>query len=234
MLGRAGHFDGETFRTFQQLGIAEDMELLVRPMLQWELVSGEMELLATIKLGESGAGWKDSYLSYQPEFEVVFDAKVRELGSASLHGAGCKRHRAEGATALFLTVSGSEDSIGVPVPDKFKGQSCVIEAAFILGADGARSFVRDALGIGRRDLGFKANAQLVIDFEHSDPDRDLASTLPEVFQILDIGKASSGGTLERRALLPLGVSPSGRRNARGVFHRGNLLEVPGGLGCVPR
>ena len=163
MLGRAGHFDGETFRTFQQLGIAEDMELLVRPMLQWELVTGEMELLATIKLGESGAGWKDSYLSYQPEFEVVFDAKVRELGVRVFMGLDANAIQQKGDRA-FLTVSGSEDSIGVPVPDKFKGQSCVIEAAFILGADGARSFVRDALGIGRRDLGFKANAQLVIDF----------------------------------------------------------------------
>ncbi len=89
-------------------------------------------------------------------------------------------------------MSGSEDSIGVPVTDKFKGQSCIIDAAFILGADGARSFVRDALGIGRRDLGFKANAQLVIDFEHTDSDRDLP-TLPEVFQILDIARPRLAG-----------------------------------------
>ena len=207
MLGRAGHFDGETFRTFQQLGIAEDMELLVRPMLQWELVTGEMELLATIKLGESGAGWKDSYLSYQPEFEVVFDAKVRELGVRVFMGLDARAIEQKDDRA-FLTVSGSEDSIGVPVPDKFKGQSCVIDAAFILGADGARSFVRDALGIGRRDLGFKANAQLVIDFEHSDPDRDLAS-LREVFQILDIARPRLAGRW------------SGGRFSRWEFH---LLE----------
>ena len=108
MLGRAGHFDGETFRTFQQLGIAEDMELLVRPMLQWELVTGDMELLATIKLGESGAGWKDSYLSYQPEFEVVFDAKVRELGVRVFMGLDAHAIEQKGDRA-FLTVSGSED-----------------------------------------------------------------------------------------------------------------------------
>ena len=231
MLGRAGHFDGETFRTFQQLGIAEDMELLVRPMLQWELVTGQMELLATIKLGESGAGWKDSYLSYQPEFEVVFDAKVRELGVRVFMGLDANAIEQKDDRA-FLTVSGSEDNIGVPVPDKFKGQSCVMDASFILGADGARSFVRDALQIGRRDLGFKANAQLVIDFEHSDPDRDLAS-LPEVFQILDIARPRLAGTLEWRTLFPMGVPPSRRRNTRGVFHGRNLLEVSGGLGCVP-
>ena len=169
-LGRAGHFDGETFRVFQHLGIAENMELLVRPMLQWELVTGDMELLATIKLGESGAGWKDSYLSYQPEFEVLFDAKVRELGVRIFMGLNAVAIEQD-ADRARVTVRASDDSIGVPVRDKHKGQSCLIDAAFVLAADGARSFMRDALGIERRDLGFKANAQLVIDFEHTDPDR---------------------------------------------------------------
>ncbi len=191
MLGRAGHFDGETFRTFQHLGIAEEMELLVRPMLQWQLVTGEMEVLATIKLGESGAGWKDSYLSYQPEFEVVFDAKVRELGVRVFMGLNAVSVEQKD-DRVYLTVNGSDDSIGVSVPDKFKGQTCVLDAAFVVAADGARSFIREALGIGRRDLGFKANAQLVIDFEHADPDRDLAS-LPEVFQILDINRPRLAG-----------------------------------------
>lgn len=206
-LGRAGHFDGETFRTFQHLGIAEEMELLVRPMLQWQLVTAEMEVLATIKLGESGAGWKDSYLSYQPEFEVVFDAKVRELGVEVFMGLNAVAIEQDDNRAR-LTVQGSDDSIGVPVRDKHKGQRCVIDAAFVLAADGARSFVRDALGIARRDLGFKANAQLVIDFEHNDPDRELAS-LPEVFQILDIERPRLAGRW------------SGGRYSRWEFH---LLE----------
>ncbi len=190
-LGRAGHFDGETFRVFQHLGIAEDMELLVRPMLQWQLVTAEMEVLATIKLGESGAGWKDSYLSYQPEFEVIFDAKVRELGVRVFMGLNAVAVDQD-KDCVRLTVAASDDAIGVPVPDKHKGQSCVIEASFLLAGDGANSFIREALGISRRDLGFKANDQLVIDFEHSDPDRDLPS-LPEVFQILNIERPTLAG-----------------------------------------
>ena len=206
-LGRAGHFDGETFRTFQHLGIADNLELLVRPMLQWQLVTGEMEVLATIKLGESGAGWKDSYLSYQPEFEVVFDAKARELGVRVFMGLNAVSVEQD-EQRVRLRVEASDDSIGVPVRDKHKGQSCVIDAAFVLAADGAKSFIRDALGIERRDLGFKANAQLVIDFEHSDPDRELAS-LPEVFQILDIARPRLAGRW------------SGGRYSRWEFH---LLE----------
>jgi len=82
---RAGHFDGETMRTFQRIGIAESIELIARPMLQWSFVTAEMEILANIKLGEGGAGWKDSYLSYQPEIEEVFDARARELGVRVYH-----------------------------------------------------------------------------------------------------------------------------------------------------
>ena len=206
-LGRAGHFDGETFRTFQQLGIAENMELLVRPMLQWELVTGSRELLATIKLGESGAGWKDSYLSYQPEFEVLFDAKVRELGVRLFMGLNAVAIEQD-AHGVHLAVEASDDSSGLPVPDKHKGQTCTIDAAFLLGADGAKSFVRSALGIERRDLGFKANDQLIIDFEHNDPDRDLPS-LQEVFQVLDVNRPRLAGRW------------SGGRFSRWEFH---LLE----------
>lgn len=190
-LGRAGHFDGETFRTFQQLGIAEHMELLVRPMLQWQLVTAEMEVLATIKLGESGAGWKDSYLSYQPEFEILFDAKVRELGVRIFMGLKAIEI-AQDEHGVHLTVRPSDESLGVPVSEKHRGQVCTIDAAFILGIDGARSFVRDAVGVQRRDLGFRANHQLVIDFEHNDPDRDLPM-LPEVYQILDIHRPRLAG-----------------------------------------
>ncbi len=211
-LGRAGHFDGETFRTFQTIGIAQDMELLVRPMLQWQLTTADMEVLATIKLGESGAGWKDSYLSYQPEFEVVFDAKVRELGVRVFMGLNAIGIEQD-ANGAHLTVKPSDDSIGVPVENKHGDATCVIDAKFILAADGARSFVRDYLNIGRRDLGFKANAQLVIDFEHTDPDRDLES-LPEVFQILDVERPRLAGRW------------SGGRFSRWEFHlrEGELRE----------
>ncbi len=174
-LGRAGHFDGETFRTFQRLGIAEEMELLARPMLQWQMVTVEREVLATMKLGESGTGWKSSYLSYQPEFEVVFDAKVRELGVRIFMGLT--------ATGILQDEHGAH--LEVRPTDESRTDTCTIDASLIVGTDGAKSFVRECIGVKRRDLGFKANDQLAIDFEHNDPDRDLPQ-LPEVYQVLDI------------------------------------------------
>ena len=78
-------------------------------------------------------------------------------------------------------------SSGSPAPEP-----SVIHASFVLGADGAGSLVRRACGVERTNLGFKANDQLVIDFEHYDPDRDLPQ-LPEVYQVLDIDRPLLAG-----------------------------------------
>ena len=181
-LPRAGHFDSETMRTFQQMGIAEDIELIARPMLEWDLVTADMEVLAKIKLGEGGGGWKESYLTYQPEFEAIFDARAKELGVQIFMGV----------SALDIEQDAGGVRLGVRVTDDDSAQPCVIESSFLIGADGARSFVRSALGIERRNLGFKANDQLVIDFEHDDSDRDLPQ-LPEVYQVLDINRPQLAG-----------------------------------------
>ncbi len=173
-LPRAGHFDSETMRTFQNLGFAESIELIARPMLQWHMVTADMELLTTIKLGEGGSGWKNSYLTYQPEFEKIFDARARELGvRVFMNTTALKLEQDADGARLFVQSSSQPNS-----------EPTVIDASFILGADGAGSFVRSAVGIERVDFGFKANDQLVIDFEHNDSDRDLPQ-LPEVYQVLD-------------------------------------------------
>ena len=179
---RAGHIDGETMRTFQRLGIAEQVELVARPMPRWQLVTAEREVLATIRLGEDGSGWKADYLSYQPELEAIVDARARELGARV----------AMGMTAQAV----AQDEDGVRLLVRPTGDSAApartIRAAYLIGADGARSFVRTSQGITRRDLGFSATEQLVLDFEHNDPDRDLPQ-LREVYQVLDVERPQLAG-----------------------------------------
>ncbi len=174
-LSRAGHIDGETMRTFQALGIAEQVELIARPMLEWSLVDANMDLLATVTLGEDGAGWKADYLSYQPEVENILDARVRELGvrvfmNTTAHAIEQNELRA----TLFVKPSDSPEN----------AECKAIHASYIIGADGANSFVRNALDIERKNLGFDDHDQLVIDVQLFDPDRHLPQ-LPEVYQVLD-------------------------------------------------
>jgi 2-polyprenyl-6-methoxyphenol hydroxylase-like FAD-dependent oxidoreductase len=187
-LSRAGHLDGETMRTFQRLGVAADIELVARPMLEWSLMSADMEVLATIMLGKGGVGWKESYLSYQPEIEAIFDAKVRELGVAVQMGTVATDLRQD-PDAVTLTVVASDGPQAEPRPD---AQPRTIRASYVIGADGARSWVRAAIGSARLDLGFPALDQLVIDFEPRDPDIHLPQ-LPEVYQVLDSNRPLLAG-----------------------------------------
>jgi len=177
-LSRAGHFDGETMRTFQSLGIAAEMELVSRPMLMWSLVDAQMDLLATIKLGEGGASWRESYLSYQPETEVIYERRALDLGVDLNMGMEAVRLDQD-ADGVRLTVV---PSTGVEALDATDER--VIEAKYVIGADGANSFVRRALDIERLDLGFRAMDELVIDFEHHESDHEMAE-LPEIYQVLD-------------------------------------------------
>ncbi|MEC3975770.1 bifunctional 3-(3-hydroxy-phenyl)propionate/3-hydroxycinnamic acid hydroxylase [Amycolatopsis sp. H20-H5] len=187
-LSRAGHLDGETMRTLQHLGVAEAVELVARPMLEWSLLSADMQVLATLMLGKGGSGWKESYLSYQPEIEAIFDARVRELG-VTVHMGTVATHLEQDSDAVTLTVVPSHGPESEPRPG---ADPRTIRAGYVIGADGARSWVRTTLGIDRMDLGFPALDQLVIDLEHRDPDVHLPQ-LPEVYQVLDIERPLLAG-----------------------------------------
>lgn len=179
---RAGHFDGETMRVFQHLGIAGRMELLCRPMITYELVTPEWEVLERIALGEGDQGWKSSYLFYQPELEDVLDANSRALGARVFMGV----------SALDFV----QDDSGVTLTAARTGRehegTITIRAKFVVGADGARSFVRGKLGVEREDLGFPAVSNLVLDFEHADPDRDIPR-MGDVRQVLNPARPQLSG-----------------------------------------
>ena len=164
-LPRAVHFDGEIMRTaFQSLDIAERIEVVSRAMASFETVTPEGEILETVVAPYfDGSGWRAGYLFYQPEFEDVIAARGAELGVSVFMGATVTRLQQHG-DRVELTVHASDDLDGEP---------SVIEAAFAVGADGAKSFVRQTMGAVKQDLGFPKIDNLVVDFIHTDPDREI-------------------------------------------------------------
>ena len=164
-LPRAVHFDGEIMRTaFQWLGIAEKIEMISRAVVSFETVTPEGEILESVVAPYfDGSGWRSDYLFYQPELEDVLAARGLELGVSVFMNAtvtALKQH----AGSVELTVQASDDLQGAP---------CVVDASFVIGADGANSFVRQAIGAVKNDLGFPNIDNLVVDFIHHDPDREI-------------------------------------------------------------
>ena len=84
---RAVHFDGETFRTLQSLGVAERFAEATLPMASFHIENEEREVLVSVPTGQLGTqGWHDDLTFHQPDIEVLLllQEVVHELPGVEL------------------------------------------------------------------------------------------------------------------------------------------------------
>lgn len=148
---RAVHFDGETMRTLQGLGVADKFVSVTIPMKDVDVVNEADEVLVhapTDRLGDQA--WNDHISFHQPAIEGL----VREIVDAT---PGVELRCGVTATRVESTTTGVE----VTARDQ-DGTEAVIRARWAIAADGARSEVRRALGIDTDKYGEDAQ-WLVVD-----------------------------------------------------------------------
>lgn len=139
---RAVHFDGETFRTLQSLGVAERFAEATLPMASFHIENEEREVLVSVPTGQLGTqGWHDDLTFHQPDIEVLLQEVVQELAGVELR---------RGTTVLSVRNVGQ--GVEVAVRDT-NGEDSLIRARWAIAADGARSQIRQALGIECEQLG---------------------------------------------------------------------------------
>jgi 2-polyprenyl-6-methoxyphenol hydroxylase-like FAD-dependent oxidoreductase len=153
-LPRAGHIDHETLRLVQGLGDAEAFARTlweVRGDYVWLNAAGERLMLQPAHdTGDAVSGWWSDYTQWQPNLEAVFDAAARASGAHVFLGWQAARlERAEHDVTLTVQRT-ALDGGGRPSPT---GEGRTVRVRYLVGADGAGSFVREALGIARDDLG---------------------------------------------------------------------------------
>jgi len=152
-LPRAACFDDEIMRTFQKLGVAEQVLPGTTVQLDYDWVNAAGETLVEITYDSlAPGGWAQLYMMYQPHVETVLDRLCKSLPGIDV---------TQGVTAEALEV----DESGVTV--RATGENTApleVRARFLIGADGGKSFVRQALGIGFSTYGFEEN-WLVCDFK---------------------------------------------------------------------
>lgn len=193
-LPRAGHLDSEAMRIFQRLGIAESVELVAQPVQGVQIVTPEWEVLGNVEVGQAGSGWKADQLAYQPDLEDIISARGEELG--------VRLFMASAAEAIQQDVDGVQTV--VRSSKHLGGAAHTIRSRYVIGADGAGSFVRDAIGAQRRNLGFTAMPHLVVDFEYDDQDQDIPA-LDQAYFVADPQRPHEVGRY------------GGRRNSRLEF-----------------
>jgi 3-(3-hydroxy-phenyl)propionate hydroxylase len=159
-LPRAVHFDAEVMRVFQTVGLADRILPTTHISPGMRFVDGRGRLLVdwSRPLDVGPQGWHMSYRFHQPELEQILRDGVARFPSVSVREC-CE----------FLDAEQDDDGVTVRLQRLASGEIETIRCRFLVGADGARSIVRDALiGSEWHDLNFNQN-WLVVDVRLTRP-----------------------------------------------------------------
>jgi len=162
-LPRAVHFDDECMRVFQTIGLAEAIEPLVHvsPGMRFVDPAGLPILEWPRQQARTPVGWHASYRFHQPELECILRQGLARFPTVRV------RTRVE---ALAV----DEDAAGVIIraEDLNTGRLERIRARYVVGCDGARSFIRRKIGETPDDLRFDER-WLVVDLLLKQPKPEL-------------------------------------------------------------
>jgi len=149
-LPRAVGLDGESVRTFQRIGLGDEVEAILQPPRETDEVcftnSKRERLFGTEMHGVANHGWRDNAFFDQPELESVLRGWVSAHEGIEVH-FGCEVSQIE-------TI---EDGVALKTES-----GATFRSTYAIGCDGASSFVRDTLGIEWTSLGYDQD-WLVID-----------------------------------------------------------------------
>lgn len=139
---RAVHFDHEVARILQGAGLGGALSLLSEPadVYDWRNAAGET-LLRIETNGPGPSGWPTANMFSQPHLEQQLDVRARGLATVSVN-------RGTEVTALEM----EEEGVRLTIATADGSRS--VRTRYVVGCDGANSFVRQQIGTTVTDLGF--------------------------------------------------------------------------------
>jgi 3-(3-hydroxy-phenyl)propionate hydroxylase len=166
---RAVGLDGEAMRAFQRLGLAEDVETVVQPRRPDEefcFTDSKRQKYFGMELPPLGPnGWRDLAFFDQPQLEELLRQKITERGEIEVRLGFEVSHIDQAEVRVTLRGQGPSGEVA-------------IDAAYLIGCDGASSFVRGVIGSKWESLGYDHD-WLVVDITMG-PDADLPTTMMQV------------------------------------------------------
>lgn len=144
-LPRAIHFDGETMRVFQALGLGADVEAISRPGLLGMHFVNAAEQVLLVRGGTAADGphgTANNHYFHQPELEVVLRRGLARYPNVRVLLGHEVTAIDPGADAVTLAVTpGAGSAVRA------------VRARWLVGCDGGRSPTRRAIGTTMEDLG---------------------------------------------------------------------------------
>ena len=148
---RAVHFDDEIARVFAASGLAEATAAISQPSGEYDWRNADGRTLLHFDWGAAGpSGWPEANMFSQPQLESVLAAKADSFPNVDVR---------RGGEAVALTDHGDHVETRARFPGGEAGEAGErhersVRARYVVGCDGANSFVREQLGTGLTDLGF--------------------------------------------------------------------------------
>ncbi|HEX4256472.1 MAG TPA: bifunctional 3-(3-hydroxy-phenyl)propionate/3-hydroxycinnamic acid hydroxylase [Streptosporangiaceae bacterium] len=184
---RAVHYDDEIARIFAAAGVGDEMAAVSMPSGEYDWQNADGRTLLHFDWGAAGlSGWPASNMFAQPRLEAVLAARAESLPSVQVRRGWQAAGLAEVGDHVEVTAAGADG-----------GPAETIRARYVVGCDGANSFVREWLGTGLTDLGFFYD-WLILDVVPHDTEREWK---PFNLQICDPVRPTtvvSGGPGKRR------------------------------------
>jgi len=192
---RAVHYDHEIARVFQAAGIAETLASVVESggVYEWRNAQGET-LLSFDWSEQSVSGWPSSTMFSQPQLEAILDARVKGLPGVTVYQGWAAEQVAQTQDTVHVQVRKQVVTASgelVPADDLLS-----VRARYVVGADGANSFLRQQMRTSITDLGFLFDWLVVDIIPHGQRE-----WTPRNLQVCDPVRPTtvvSGGTGRRR------------------------------------
>ncbi|MHB9834708.1 bifunctional 3-(3-hydroxy-phenyl)propionate/3-hydroxycinnamic acid hydroxylase MhpA [Paraburkholderia terrae] len=164
-LPRAVFHDHEIRRVFHAMDIGEDVERISQPSAKYQWFNADWKTLVEIDWSaESISDGPVGYLFNQPSLEALLDKKAKSLPNVSVQQGweATQLQQLPDCCELTLRRGAMNGANWDPT-----GETQTVRARYVVGADGANSFVRKSQNIEFDDLGFQED-WLVIDLKPND------------------------------------------------------------------
>ena len=128
-LPRAIHFDGESMRVFQTIGVAEALlpRLIVSPGMKFIDAADRVLIDWSRPQAIGPQAWHPSYRFHQPELESVLRTNLQQIANVHVR----LRHE-------VFSIEPGEDDVVLRVENTRSGRLLRARARYVVGCDGAR------------------------------------------------------------------------------------------------
>ncbi|MBK5529653.1 bifunctional 3-(3-hydroxy-phenyl)propionate/3-hydroxycinnamic acid hydroxylase [Pseudomonas sp. TH08] len=175
-LPRAVFHDHEIRRVFLSMGLGEELAKISQPSARYQWFNADWKVLVEIDWSaESISDGPFGYLFNQPLLEAALDRKAKSIDTVQIHQgweASALKQDADGCDMLLNRVIRQDGKFTLGEEQRS------VRARYVIGADGANSFVRQSLNIEWQDLGFQED-WLVVDLQ---PKSGVELDVPDIGQ----------------------------------------------------